>query len=75
MRTIKLTHEQISILQNALGLAEAKYTELHEAITKATLVRGNDANIEQLKIGQYYHVKSCEFANLNQSLINGDLDK
>ena len=41
MRTIKLTHEEIAIIQRALGIAEMKFNELRKHyIEQVVNVRG-----------------------------------
>lgn len=75
MRTFKLTHEQIALIQQALGIAENQFAEARKHVAELTNVRNNEAfRMEQNQIGNYYHVKSCEFADLNMDLTNGKLD-
>jgi hypothetical protein len=69
MRTIKLSQEQINTITEALGAAEGAYIDTHKHIIN-TLVRnrGNVAHKEQEQIANYYHVKACTFADLNNDL-------
>lgn len=74
-RTIQLTHEQIDLITHALGIAEHQFVEAHKnIINNLVQVRGNNNAKEQESISKYYHVKSCEFANLNSDLKNGEFD-
>lgn len=76
MRTLKLTHEQIALIQQALGIAEHQFTCVRKDIFDLINVRNNEAfKPEQTQISNYYHVKACEFADLNVALKNGELDK
>lgn len=75
MRTLKLTHEQIAIIQNALGIAEKTYTDIHKAMIELAIVRGNEyARQEQRDKAMAFHNLACEFADLNISVKNGELD-
>ncbi len=75
MRTLKLTHEQIAIIQNALGIAEKTYTDIHKTTTELSTVRGNEyARQEQRDKAMAFHDLACEFADINISIKNGDLD-
>lgn len=74
MRTLKLSHDQISIILNALGIAEKAFTDIHRQTVELSNVRNNLADKEQKQIGKYYHVKACEFADLNTDIEQGKLD-
>lgn len=75
MRTLKLNDEQITIIQNALGIAEASYSDIYKDICEKLIkVRGNDEHKEQLTIAQYYHKKSTEFADMNIAFQNAKFD-
>lgn len=74
MRTLKLTHDQISIILNALGIAEKAFTDIHRQTVELANVRNNLNDNEQKRIGQYYHVKACEFADLNTDIEQGKFD-
>jgi len=68
-RTIKLTEEQFALVQQALGIAERQFSTLHKQIIETTVnVRKFAGSEEQSKIANYYHVKACEFADLNIDL-------
>ncbi|HRO97565.1 MAG TPA: hypothetical protein PLY79_10925 [Ferruginibacter sp.] len=74
-RTIELTHEQIDLITQALGIAEGMFSDTHKKVINDLIrVRGNNSVKEQESISNYYHVKSCEFANLNDDLRNGNFD-
>jgi hypothetical protein len=73
-RTIKLTEEQFALLQQALGIAEHQFSTLHKQIIETTVNVRNFTRPEQTKIADYYHVKACEFADLNIDLSNLKLD-
>lgn len=75
MRTIKLTHEQIQLLTEALGIAEGVYTDIHKDILhKVVQSRGNEAYKEQKQIADYYYVKGCNFADMNVDMKGGKFD-
>lgn len=75
MRTIKLTHEQIELITHALGIAESEHTNKYkDIINNLVRVRGNTGAKEQEMIAKYYHVKACEFADLNTDITKGGLD-
>lgn len=75
MRTIKVTHEQIDLITEALGVAEGAYIDTHKHIIQ-TLVRnrGNNTTKEQEMIANFYHVKACNFADLNSDISQSKLD-
>jgi len=70
MRTLKLTHEQIELIRQALGLAEQRLTDIHTEICKTTLVRG----CKKMTIDYRYHKQSTDSADLNNAIGGGDLD-
>lgn len=76
MRTIKLTHEQIELIQQALGIAENQFTSIHKTIMETTVnVRKNEpAKAEQSKRAMYYHDLASKMADINIDLNNGSLD-
>lgn len=75
MRTLQLTHEQIELVTQALGIAEGVYTDIYKDIHhKVIRSRGNNESKEQERIAQYYHVKACNFADLLQDISNSKLD-
>lgn len=74
-RTLKLTHEQIDVITEALGVAEGAYVDMHKQIIQ-TLVRnrGNNNAKEEEAIAGYYHKKACIFADLNSDISQSELD-
>lgn len=74
-RTLKLNHHEIALIQNALGIAEAQYTKMHEQAAKLAIVRGNESNrYDQQHAGNYLHEISTKFADLNDRIQNGEKD-
>ena len=75
MRNLQLTHEQIELITQALGIAEGVYSDTHKQIIN-TLIRnrGNNECKEQERVASFYHVKACNFADLNLEIINSNLD-
>ena len=74
-RTIEVSEEQINLIKQALGIAELKFANIQKEIIEDTVVvRGVDSTSEQVKISNYYHDKSCEFAELNIALGHSELD-
>ena len=74
-RTLELTFEEISLIQQALGIAETAHTEtFKQTLSKLVNVRNNDEADHQRRIAQYYHVKSCEFADLNIAIAGSKKD-
>ncbi len=75
MRTIKLTDEQIALLHQALGIAEAHFTKIYTDIVNTTLVvRKNRQSEEQNKNAKFYHEIACNMADLNNDIDAQDLD-
>lgn len=75
MRTIKLTEGQMNLITQALGIAESEHTNKFKDIMENLVrVRGNTNAKEQEMIAKYYHVKACEFADLNTDITKGGLD-
>lgn len=77
MRTLQLTHEQINLLCQALGIAEKQFISIHKTIVDTTInVRENyGMSAEQSINGNFYNKMSCELADLNSSIQNGEFDK
>ena len=74
MRTIQLTHDEIQLLLNALGIAEAKYNELIENYLKQVgHVRGASIN-EAQKESEFMFEKANKFADLFYQIENGYKD-
>lgn len=75
MRTLKLTHDQIELLQQALGIAEKKFCDIHKDIIENTVnVRGVASPTALGKENMTYFNLSTEFSNLNELISNGNLD-
>lgn len=74
MRTLKLTHKQIELLQLAFGIAEKSYSEIFKKVKKLSLVRGNLGNLEQEETAKFYHKMASDFADFNESLMNSEFD-
>lgn len=75
MRQIKLTDEQVELLQKALGMAENQLSKLHnEIISQTVLVRGVDSPTAKTKEKMWLFDESTHMADLNYSLSNGELD-
>ncbi len=75
-RTLKLTHEQIELLTQALGIAERKFSDIHRDIQETTVrVRRNHAvSSEQSNRALYYHDLASKMADINIEIQNGELD-
>ncbi len=75
MRTLKLSHEQIELLLQCLGIAEQQFIETHQQINNTLIkVRNNTAYKEQQEIAKYYHFKACNIADLNTDIKNSKFD-
>ena len=75
MRTLKLTHEEIAIIQRALGIAEMKFNELRENYMKQVVnVRGVDSLSEARKESDIMLAKENEFCDLLLDIKNGSKD-
>ena len=74
MRTLTLTHEQISIITNALGIAEQRYAIQYQELVSLITVRGNNGKSSEGKHASLLYKKSCEFADLNQDIMNSKFD-
>ena len=75
MRTLKLTHKQIALIQQALGLAEKQTNDSHACLIKVLQARNNYVNRdEQEKAAKFWFDLSSEFADLNIDIEQGALD-
>lgn len=76
MRNLNLTHEQIELLCQALGIAEAQFINIHKTIVENTIsVRKHyGEKQEQTSRAKYYHELACKFADLNIDISKGELD-
>lgn len=73
MRTLQLTHEQVELLTQALGIAENSCLSVSkEIIEKLVLVRGN--NNADNEIANHFQKKASALAELNLLITNSDLD-
>lgn len=75
MRTLKLTHEEIAIIQRALGIAEMKFNELRKHyIEQVVNVRGVDNITEAQKEADIMFAKENEFCDLLLAIKHGERD-
>ena len=73
MRTIKLTHEEIAIIQRALGIAEMKFNDLRKHyIEQVVNVRGVDKLEEARKEADIMMKKENEYCDLLIAIKNGE---
>ncbi len=74
-RTLKLTHQEIAIIQRALGIAEQKFNELREQyLSQVVNVRGVDSLTETRKEADIMLAKEHECYDLLIAITNGNLD-
>ena len=75
MRTLKLTHEEIAIIQRALGIAEMKFNELRKNyIEQVVNVRGVDNLTETRKEADIMVAKENEYCDLLLAIKHGERD-
>lgn len=76
MRTIKLTHEQVQLLCQSLGIAETQFTNIHKTIIENTIsVRKHyGEKNEQSSKAAFYHDMACKLADLNIDIEQGKFD-
>lgn len=75
MRTLKLTHEEIAIIQRALGIAEMKFNELRKHyIEQVVNVRGVDNLTETRKEADIMLAKENEYCDLLLAIKHGERD-
>ena len=75
MRTLKLSFEQIELIQQALGIAEKKFCDIHEDIIKNTVtVRGVSSPTLKSKENSFYYEESSKFCDINLAIEGGELD-
>ena len=75
MRTLKLTHEEVAIIQRALGIAEMKFNELRKHyIEQVVNVRGVDNLTEARKEADTMVARENEYCDLLMSIKNGEKD-
>ena len=76
MRTLKLTHQQIQLICQALGIAEIQFTNIHKTIIDNTIsVRKHyGGKAEQTNKANLYHEMACKIADLNIDIESGKFD-
>jgi hypothetical protein len=75
MRTIKLTHDEIALIQQALSMAENSYTDTQkELMGKFAQGRFVPNNGEDKQMALEYFKKGCKFADLNIEIEKGGKD-
>lgn len=74
MRTLKLTEQQFSLIQQALGITIKKFAHLHTDIVNDTLTGDFEGKAEQTEHAKYYWQKVCDFIDLQDKIKNGELD-
>jgi hypothetical protein len=75
MRTLKLTHEEIAIIQRALGIAEIKFNDLRKHyIEQVVNVRGVDNLNEARKEADIMVAKEKEYCDLLLAIKHGKRD-
>lgn len=74
MRTLELTHEEIELILNALGIAENKFYKLRENYLKQVgNARGGNIS-EAQKESEFMFEKACKFSDLFFQIENGEKD-
>ncbi len=74
MRTLKLTADQVEIIQHALGIAEMKYTDKQTEVIALKHTRNNpDGEILQTAADAFFKL-STKFADLNTDIKFNNLD-
>ena len=75
MRTLQLTHDEIAIIQRALGIAEMKFNELRKHyIEQVVNVRGVDKLEDARKEADIMVKKENEYCDLLIAIKNGGKD-
>ena len=75
MRTLQLTHDEIAIIQRALGIAEMKFNDLRKHyIEQVVNVRGVDKLEEARKEADIMKKKENEYCDLLIAIKNGEKD-
>ncbi len=75
MRTLKLSHEEIELIQRALGMAEFQFNQLREQYIKQTVnVRGVNDKSETLKEADNLLSTENKFCDLLISIRDGKKD-
>ena len=75
MRNIQLTHEQVQLLCQALGIAEMQFTNIYKTIIQNTItVRKGGNEPEQIINANFYHEMASKIADLNIDIEQGKFD-
>ena len=76
MRTLKLSHEQIELIAQALGMAENQFSKIHKTIVEETISvrRPSSFKHEQTSKAMYYHDLASKMADINIDLFQGKYD-
>jgi hypothetical protein len=75
MRTLKLTHEEIAIIQRALGIAEVQFNNFRkDYINNLVNVRGVESLTSVRKEADFILNKENEFCDLLLDIQNGNKD-
>lgn len=75
MRNLSLSHEQIELLCQAIGMAEYRFTQLYKEILNETvLVRGVVSKTEQEEKAKFYLDLAFKMSDLNLEITNGETD-
>jgi uncharacterized secreted protein with C-terminal beta-propeller domain len=75
MRTLKLTHEQVAIIQRALGIAEMHFSTMRKQYIESCVnVRGVDNRDEIRKEADIMVMRENEYCDLLMDIKAGELD-
>jgi hypothetical protein len=75
MRTLKLSHEEIALIQRALGIAENQFATLRKQYLESVAnVRGVDNLFETRAEAGFMFVKENEYCDLLLAIKNGEKD-
>jgi hypothetical protein len=71
-RTLKLSHEQVATIKEALGIAEKAYSDLFKSIIELNNVRNNENSADGKTLALNYHDNA--FVDLSMEIQKGGLD-
>lgn len=71
---MQLTHEQVQLLCQALGIAEMQFTNIYKTIIENTITVRKGGVGEQRSNANFYHEMACKIADLNIDIEQGKLD-
>ncbi len=75
MRTLKLTHEEVALIQRALGIAEVQFNKMRmKYLSNLVNVRGVDSLSSVRKETDFMFSKENEFCDLLLDIKNGQKD-